>query len=124
MALSLAVVAQESVPVPLHGKGKARICCGKESDAADCVVGPKGIYTPDPTYPVKEHDAGHEGTVLLLLVVGSDGLTRDVRVSRSLSPEFDRAAMDAVNQWKFIPATMNDKRVSVEIDVQVTFKHR
>src|ERR1035438_4595723 len=122
IALSVAAVAQEPVPIPLHGKDPSRICHGKQSDAADCVVGPKAIYAPDPVYPEKEHKAGHEGAVVLVLVVGSDGLTREVRVSRTLSPDFDRAAMDAVNQWRFIPATMNGKPVPVEIDVQVTFK--
>jgi periplasmic protein TonB len=58
----------------------------------------------------------------LTLVVGPDGLPRDVKVSRTLSPEFDKAAIDAVKNWKFTPATKESKPIAVEIDVQVAFR--
>jgi len=58
----------------------------------------------------------------LTLVVGPDGLPRDVKVSRTLSAEFDKAAIDAVKNWKFTPATKESKPIAVEIDVQVAFR--
>jgi len=61
------------------------------------------------------------GTVLLGLVVGSDGLPRDITVSRPLSPDFDAAAIDAVKKWKFSPATRDGKPVATAIKVEVNF---
>ena len=64
-----------------------------------------GEYLFYPGYPKKERKAHHQGTVILWLVINPDGLPRDIRISRSLSPEFDEAAVDAVKRWRFSPAT-------------------
>jgi protein TonB len=58
----------------------------------------------------------------LWLVVGSDGLPRDVKVSRSLSPEFDEAAIDTVKKWKFAAGTKDGKPVATRLNVEVTFR--
>jgi len=117
-----AAIAQDSAPIRLSGRDASPICRGKVSDASDCVTAPHATYSPDPTYPEKERRARHQGAVVLTLVVGPDGLPRDIRVSRTLSPEFDKAAIDAVKKWKFTPATRDSKPVAVEIDVQVAFR--
>jgi TonB family protein len=84
---------------------------------------PRAIYAPDPKFPEKERKARQrgKGTVLLELVVHSDGLPSDVKVSRTLSPEFDKAAIDAVQKWRFSPATRDGKPVAVRIYVEVNF---
>ena len=126
MVLSLfflgTVMAQDSAPIRLSRRDASPICRGKVSDASDCVTAPHATYSPDPTYPEKERRARHQGAVALTLVVGPDGLPRDIKISRTLSPEFDKAAIDAVKNWKFTPATRNSKPVAVEIDVQVAFR--
>ena len=55
------------------------------------------------------------------LIVGADGLPRDVKVDRGLTPELDQAALDAVNRWKFTPATREGHTVSAQIKVEVSF---
>jgi TonB family protein len=57
----------------------------------------------------------------LRLVVGTDGATHDITVARSLSPEFDAAAMEVVKTWRFSPATKNGKPISLRMDVQIDF---
>jgi TonB family protein len=84
---------------------------------------PRAIYSPDPEYPRKAHKPRHQDTVVLRLIVGSDGLPHDMKVTRSLSPEFDEEAMDSVKKWKFDPATKDGKPVSVLINVEIIFKH-
>ena len=64
----------------------------------DGVKPPKVTYSHDPEYPKKARGSGKEGTVVLSLVVGSNGLPREVKVLRSLSPDLDEAATDAVKQ--------------------------
>jgi TonB family protein len=96
-------------------------CRGNNSDAPDCITAPRAMYSPDPEYPKQERKAGHQGIVVLWLVVGTEGVPRDVRVVRPLSPEFDEAAVNAVNNWKFSPATKYGKPVAVQINVRVNF---
>ncbi|MGD0416473.1 MAG: energy transducer TonB [Terriglobales bacterium] len=82
---------------------------------------PREIYAPGPEYPKKARKEHQEGTVVLQMVVGSDGLPRDIKVARSLSPELDEAATVAVRQWKFVPATKDGAPVAVLISVEVSF---
>jgi len=56
------------------------------------------------------------------LVVGSDGVPRDLNVINSLSPGFDKAAIDAVKKWRFTPAAKDGKPVAAMITVQVSFR--
>ncbi len=121
LLLLVAAVAQDTAPIVLSGKGAPPICRGRDSDSPDCVNAPHAIYSPDPDYPDKERKARHKGTVLVDLVVGVDGLPRDLKISRTLSKDFDRAAMDAVKKWKFSPATKGGNPVAAEIMVEVTF---
>jgi periplasmic protein TonB len=85
------------------------------------VKAPSVTYSPDPEFPEKERKAGHQGPVLLGLVVHSDGLPGDIKVLRTLSPKLDKAAIDAVKKWRFSPATRDDKPVAVLINVEVNF---
>jgi TonB family protein len=55
-------------------------------------------------------------------VVGPGGLPRNIKIARSLSPEFDAAAIDAVKKWKFDPATKDGNPVAVQINVELTFR--
>jgi len=116
--------AQDSAPIDLSGKDHAPICRGRESDAPSCITAPHATYAPDPEYPNRERKARHMGTVILGLIVGPDGLPRDIAVSRTLSPDFDKAAMEAVRKWKFEPATRDGKPVATAIKVEVSFRLR
>ena len=120
LLLSGTIVGQEAVPIPLMGKNAAPVCHGKGKDVPDCVTPPHAIYAPDPEYPataVKEHVRGF---VTLQMVVGVDGLPRDIKAVRS-DRELDAAAIDAVKKWKFSPATKDGRPVPVVISVDVMF---
>jgi len=117
-------IAQDSAPISLLGKDHVPICRGRDSDAPDCITAPHTTYAPDPDYPEKERKARRMGTVVLELVVGSDGLPHDITVAHPLSSKFDAAAIDAVKKWKFTPASKDGKPVPVRINVEVSFHLR
>ena len=119
-----AAIAQDSTPILLSGKDHPPICRGKDSDAPGCITAPHATYSPEPDYPEKELEARHQGTVILSLVVDSQGLPRDVVVSHTLTPKLDKAATDTVKKWKFSPATKDGKPVATKIDVEVAFRLR
>ena len=53
-------------------------------------------------YPQLAREAGVDGTVRLLVLVGFDGIVKDVRIEKSI-PMLDGVAVEAVRQWKFVP---------------------
>ena len=118
-----AAIAQDSTPIPLSGKDHAPICRGKGSDVPGCITPPHATYQADPEYTEKERKKRHQGTVILSLVVDTEGLPRDVEVSHStLTPKLDQAAIDTVKKWKFSPATKDGKAVATKIEVEVAYR--
>ncbi|MGO8985994.1 MAG: energy transducer TonB [Terriglobales bacterium] len=86
------------------------------------VSAPRKIYDPDPEYSEEARKAKYQGTCVLYVVVGPDGKTRDIRVSRTLGLGLDEKAMEAVKNWRFEPAYKDGKPVAVAINIEVDFR--
>jgi periplasmic protein TonB len=112
--------AQDSAPPEKVRSEKVPFCGGIVNPP--CTTPPRLTYSPDPKYPKKAHKPHNQDTVVLWLIVGSDGLPHDMKVERSLSAEFDEAAMDAVKKWKFEPATKDGEPVAAKINIEVVFR--
>jgi periplasmic protein TonB len=92
-------------------------------------VGKDGVKSPvlvsevKPVYTKDAMDRKVQGTVEMVAVVKADGtVDEDVRITRSLDPDLDQAAITAIRQWKFRPGTKDDKPVDVEVNIEMTFK--
>lgn len=90
-------------------------------------IGP-GITPPRVTHQVTpvnkpDDDRGFRisGTVLVGLVVSSQGEPKDVHIVKSLDKDIDQTAVDAVKQWHFAPAKKGDQPVAVRITVEIRF---
>ena len=81
---------------------------------------PKKIKDVKPLYPESAKAAGIQGIVIIETVIGTDGAVNEAKVLRSI-PELDKAAIDAVMQWKYTPTLLNGKAVEVIMTVTVTF---
>lgn len=79
-------------------------------------------YVP-PVYPVIAQTAKVEGVVILEAIIDETGAVRDLRVLRSI-PLLDRAALDAVSRWRYIPTQLNGVAVPVIMTVSVKFQLR
>jgi TonB family protein len=78
-----------------------------------------------PRYPSGALRRGEGGTVVLRVNVGADGKPEDVEVARhSGSRELDRAALVAVRDWRFRPATRDGREVASVVEQPVEFKPR
>ncbi len=86
------------------------------------VTAPHPIYAPDPDYSEEGRKVKAQGVVVLWVGIGPDGRVRDVRVQRSLGYGLDERAVDAVRRWRFKPATVDDRPVAVQINVEVRFR--
>ena len=81
---------------------------------------PRKIRDVRPEYPAGALRDQTRGTVVLDVTIGVDGRVVEAAVVRSI-PELDRAALDAVRQWEFIPASLNGTPIAVIVTVVVNF---
>jgi TonB family protein len=86
------------------------------------VTMPSVIYKVDPEYTEEAHSARIEGTVVLSVVVGAEGLAHDISIVKSLNPGLDRSAAVNIQQWRFAPATRNGEPVAVRATIEVNFR--
>jgi periplasmic protein TonB len=85
------------------------------------VSAPKATYAPDPEYSEEARKAKYQGVVVLTLIVGADGVPRDIRVTRSLGLGLDEKAIETVKTWKFDPGTKDGKPVATYANIEVQF---
>jgi peptide/nickel transport system substrate-binding protein len=76
------------------------------------------IKRVEPEYPAVAAEFNASGTIVVRVLVGSDGLVKEAKVMKSFgNPACERAALDAARQWQFTPATKDglpfEQRVSI-----------
>lgn len=88
---------------------------------ADREVEPIARVQPD--YPPAAARVREEGTVLVRVEVDASGTPSRVSIARrSGSRDLDRAALDAVKQWRFRPAIRDGKPAASVAEVPVEFR--
>ena len=115
-ALSFDVMPQNNNVAPLHEK---------VYKIGGDVSAPVLTHSVDAEFPDARRKAGKkglEGVTVVGLIVDPKGMPRDIQVKRSLAPDFDKAAIDAVRQYKFEPAMRKGQPVAVEITIEVNFR--
>ncbi len=86
---------------------------------------PVPISSPPPTYPRAALRRGESGEALLRVHVGPDGVPYAVDLVRgSGSRLLDRAATDAVRNWRFRPALRDGQPVDGAVQVPIAFHAR
>jgi TonB family protein len=85
------------------------------------VSAPKVIFTVEPEFP-KGHKEVTSGICRLSLVVDASGVPQQVQIVKSLGPDFDESAVQAVKQYRFKPALRNDEPVPVRLKIEVNFQ--
>lgn len=83
---------------------------------------PQVIFNPEPSFSDEARKSKTQGIVLLMVTVGTDGKPYNIRVQQSLGMGLDEKAIEAVNRWRFRPATLNGQPVATQIAVEVNFR--
>ena len=86
------------------------------------VTNPSVVQKVEPAYTEEARQAKTQGTVLLKMVVGTDGLARDITVEKGIGMGLDQNAIQAVRQWQFKPAERDGKPVAVRAKVAINFR--
>ncbi len=84
---------------------------------------PALIHRVEPDYPGVAVSGKVSGTVILEATVNEAGLVTDVKVLRSIIL-LDKAAIKAVQQWRYQPLILNGEPVPFILTVTVTFSLR
>lgn len=81
------------------------------------------VNKPEPprvAYPLPPARSGmSQGVLTITLLVGIDGQPRDIRVLNSINSSSDKAMVDVVRQWRFIPATCDGQPFEAPLGVQL-----
>ena len=83
---------------------------------------PVPLSKVDPRYPPALREARVEGEVVLYAIIRKDGSVDSVQVLRSIDPQLDRNAMDALLQWKFRPADRAGSPIDLEAVITIPFR--
>lgn len=76
-----------------------------------------------PLYPEGTRAAGIPGSVVLHAIVSKDDRPLQLRaLNGQIDPDLARAAVEAVNQWRYQPTLLNGEPVEVDTSVTVRFK--
>ena len=89
-------------------------------DLGPDITPPRVVKQVNPRYST-DRGVRAVGSVIIGLVVSSQGLPKDPHVVKGLEKELDQSAVAAVKEWRFAPAQKNGKPVAVRVSVQIQF---
>ncbi|RAS20307.1 outer membrane transport energization protein TonB [Microvirgula sp. AG722] len=80
------------------------------------------LSNPRPSYPPISREMGEQGTVMLRVEVSAEGAPVAVKLHKSSGfGRLDRAALDAVQRWRFVPAKRGSTAVAGSVLVPMKF---
>jgi TonB family protein len=84
----------------------------------------RAIYDPQPDYPDEMRRQRVEGQVTLCIIVGPDGAVHATSILSASDPAFGEKSQEAVQKWRFQPATRDGQPVAVRLQVETSFHLR
>jgi protein TonB len=85
------------------------------------VVPPHATYSPEPPFTDLARARRFQGMLILSVRIDEAGHTNDIQIARPLGCGLDAQAVRAVADWKFIPATKDNRPVSFLVAIEVDF---
>lgn len=94
---------------------------GKLFELKDLDQRPTPITRIQPNYPFEMKRAGQNGNVTVGFIVDSTGTVRDAYVVDSSHREFEQAAIQAIQKWKFRPGKKGGRAVNTKMQQPIVF---
>ncbi|WP_162539403.1 energy transducer TonB [Granulicella sp. WH15] len=94
---------------------------GATAEVDTAVMAGHVLHKVAPIYPDRARKGHISGTVLLHVIIGTDGHVHDLSVISAPDPELAIAAIAAVRQWTYTPYINNGEPASVDTKVTVNF---
>lgn len=83
---------------------------------------PTRLSAPQPSPTSRARAAGVEGSVVVQAVIDERGQVTHTRVIRGLPLGLSEAAVEAISQWRFQPASLDGEPVAVYYNLTVNFR--
>jgi TonB family protein len=80
------------------------------------------LHKIEPSYSIEARAAKVQGTVILSVVIGTDGAASDVQLRKGVGYGLDEQAVNAIAQWTFKPGTRDGMAVPVQASIEVNFR--
>lgn len=89
----------------------------------EAMTPPQLVKKVEPAYPASVLEARIPGEVIIDAVIDPDGTIASTRILKGMPahPEFDTAALEAVRQWIYEPARLQDQPVPVSLVIRIRF---
>jgi TonB family protein len=76
----------------------------------------------EPQYSEEARLAKYQGTAVISVDIGTDGIAHNMRVVRGLGLGLDEKALQAVSQWHFNPGAKDGQPVTVTATIEINFR--
>jgi TonB family protein len=127
-ALAVIAIFVFAVPIAIGSSQGTEQKSPLQNDNSEQPARPgRGVTSPRLKKEVRPHYSERakaekiEGEVLMECVVKADGTVGDIKITKSLDPDLDQAAVDAAKQWEFEPGTRDGKPVAVLVTIAMAF---
>jgi TonB family protein len=96
---------------------------GSQPQISASIMAAHSLLRRMPVYPAeaKLNKDIIDGSVVLDAIIGKDGKVQSLRVLKSLRPDYDASALDAVKDWVYKPYLLNGEPTEVETTITVTY---
>ena len=113
-------------PSPQAPPAGARTGPGSAGAAPPSVVLPSAqaayLHNPPPAYPAISRRLAEQGRVMVRVLIGTDGLPQKAELQAGSGYDrLDRAALDAVMRWRFVPGRRGDVPETMWVTVPIVF---
>jgi TonB family protein len=113
-ARATAVQKANAKPTPAASAGVYRVGAG--------VAAPKVLSKVDPEYTDEARAALIEGTEVVTVEIGPDGLAHNGQVLQGLGLGLDESGLDAISQWHFQPGIKDGQPVTVMATIEINWR--
>lgn len=86
------------------------------------ITPPKEVSRVQPRFPPEAKREGRSGVVVFDVVIDASGAVAAVHIGRHADPDLELAALEAVRQWRYQPATRNGVPVPVWFSITMRFQ--
>ncbi len=86
------------------------------------ITAPVPLKREEPDYTEAARLAMLQGTVVVQVVIGTDGLPHNARIVRDLGLGLGENALEAISQWQFKPGSKDGQPVQVAATIEVNFR--
>lgn len=115
--------APEAPPAPVQVVAPPSVASGPPAPVTPPDFDADQLKNPAPKYPLASRRNKEKGTVRIKVLVSPQGAVQEIKIDQTSGFErLDKAALDVVRHWKFLPAKQAGQPVAAWVIVPIPFR--